>query len=213
MPSTSPPSRTRRLGGLAAAAILAVFGVAAVVQGLDGRSTVHDALRQEQIVGLEYMTPAAIGRMAREAGLRDVDLPTCSVAGRRVDDGAGARCFAQYMRIDALMATRGSTYAQMPRFATADGRGTDDAAQAAQHDGRPVDNPARNVWVTETALSTALNTSYMAEQISLFGIAVGAAFFLVALWVAFTVGGLRVGSPAAIRRRGERPVAAERASA
>ena len=32
--------------------------------------------------------------------------------------------------------------------------------------GAPVGNPARNVWVTETALSTAVNTSYMAEQIS-----------------------------------------------
>ena len=42
-------------------------------------------------------------------------------------------------------------------------------------------NPARNVWVTETALTTALNTSYMAEQISLFGIGVGAAFLLVGL--------------------------------
>ena len=44
--------------------------------------------------------------------------------------------------------------------------------------GRPVDNAARNVWVTETALTTALNTSYMAEQLALFGIVVGIALLL-----------------------------------
>src|ERR687883_546169 len=43
---------------------------------------------------------------------------------------------------------------------------------------QPVDNGRRNVWVTETALSTALNTSYMADQTSLFGIVVGVALLL-----------------------------------
>ncbi len=44
--------------------------------------------------------------------------------------------------------------------------------------GRPVDNGARNLWVTETALTTALNTSYMAEQLALFGVVVGVALLL-----------------------------------
>src|SRR5436305_1522233 len=43
---------------------------------------------------------------------------------------------------------------------------------------QPVPNGARNVWVTETALTTALNTSYMAEQIALFGLVVGIAMLL-----------------------------------
>jgi hypothetical protein len=159
-----------------------IFGIASIAQGLEGRAMVRDALAQEDVVGSPHMTPAAIGTKAREAGLRDVVLPTCSVAGRPVDDGASARCFAEYMRIDALLATRGATYAQMPRFATADGKGTDDPARAQQDpSGRPVGNPARNVWVTQTALSNALNTSYMAERISLFAIAVGGAFLLVSL--------------------------------
>ena len=34
---------------------------------------------------------------------------------------------------------------------------------------------AANLWITETALSTALNVSYMAEQLALFGIVVGVA--------------------------------------
>ena len=56
-----------------------------------------------------------------------------------------------------------------------------------------MDNPARNVWVTETALSNALNTSYMAQQVSLFGIAVGGAFLLVGLLLAaFALQGVRL---------------------
>src|SRR5437667_264212 len=43
------------------------------------------------------------------------------------------------------------------------------------------DNGRRNVWVTETALTTALNTSYMAEQLSLFGIVVGVALLLAGI--------------------------------
>jgi len=37
------------IGGLIAAAVLIAFGVTAVVMGVEGRSTVRDNLRQEQI--------------------------------------------------------------------------------------------------------------------------------------------------------------------
>jgi hypothetical protein len=201
MDSSSTDARGRplaRIGALGAAVVLLAIGIGAVVKGVDGRSTVHDTLAREQIVGLPYFTPAAIAGQARKAGLRGMTLPTCSVAGKPIDDGASARCFAQYMRIDALMATKGATYSQMPRFASADGKGTNDPAAAVKRpDGQPLANSARNVWVTETALSTALNTSYMAEQISLFGIAVGAALLLVGLALAaFGLGGVRVRRPA-----------------
>jgi hypothetical protein len=43
---------------------------------------------------------------------------------------------------------------------------------------QPVANGARNIWVTETALTTALNTSYMADRLGLFGIVVGVALLL-----------------------------------
>ncbi len=188
-PRAAATRRRRRAGhfaGLAAAAALSIFGIAAVAKGLDGRSTVRDALAQERVVGSPHMTPEAIAAKATEAGLRDVPLPHCSVAGKPIIDGAGARCFAEYMRIDALMGTRGATYAQTPRFATDDGKGTNDPADAQKgSNGQPLDNPARDVWVTQTALATALNTSYMAEQISLFGIAVGAAFLLIGVGGAF----------------------------
>ena len=184
--------RAGDLGVLAIAAALTIFGAGSIVKGLDGRSTVREALAQERVVGSPHMTPAGIKAKVSEAGLRDVLLPSCSVAGKRVVDGASARCFAEYMRVDALTGTRGATYAEMPRFATDDGKGTNDPAEAQRGpDGQPVNNPARNVWVTETALSTALNTSYMAEQISLFGIAVGSAFLLVGLGSAAVILGRR----------------------
>ena len=168
------------IGGLVAAAVLIAFGVAAVYLGFDGRSTVHSSLKQEQIVGTPDMTPAGIAKEAKAAGLpASIDLPTCSVAGKLVSDGATARCFAQYMRIHALEASGGLTYAQMPRYATADGKGTNDAAAAQKGPGgQPLDNPKRAVWINETALSTALNTGYMADQLALFGIVVGFALLL-----------------------------------
>ena len=160
--------------------VLVAFGVTSIVKGVDGRSTVRDALGQEVITGEPHMTPAGITAMVKQAGLKDVALPTCSVAGKSIGNGADARCFAEYMRVDALVATGGKTYAQMPRYASKDGKGTDDLAEAVKFpNGVGMPNPARNVWITGTALTTALNTSYMAEQISLFGIGVGTALLLV----------------------------------
>jgi hypothetical protein len=196
--NTPARSRTGRLAGTVAALILIAFGVAAVVQGLDGRSTVRNALALEHVNGEEGMTPAGIAAKAKAVGLTGVALPTCSVAGKAIDNGTDARCFAEYMRVDALVATGGKTYAQMPRFASKDGKGTGIEAEAVKlPNGVGMPNPARNVWITETALSTALNTSYMAEQISLFGIAVGGAFLLVGLALgAFAIGVVRMPSMA-----------------
>ncbi|HVU79144.1 MAG TPA: hypothetical protein VHC67_16325 [Gaiellaceae bacterium] len=166
------------IGGLVAAVVLIAFGAAAVVMGVNGRNTVNDNLKLEQITGTPDMTPAGIKAEAAKAHLTNVALPTCSVANKAVNNGSRARCFAQYMRIHTLEATGGVPYALMPRYASADGKGTNDAAQAIQSKGRPVDNPARNLWVTETALTTALNSAYMASQMALFGIVVGVALLL-----------------------------------
>ena len=167
------------IGGLVAAAVLIAFGVAAIVMGVNGRSTVQDSLKLEQIVGTPDMTPSAIAAEAKKAGLpASIALPTTDVAGKPINTGDRARAFASYMRIHTLEATGGVPYSQMPRFATADGKGTNDPKAALQANGGPVDNAARNIWVTETALTTALNTSYMAEQLSLFGIVVGVALLL-----------------------------------
>lgn len=178
-------------GGFAAGAVLITFGVVAIVMGFNGRSTVSDSLKQEKIVGTADMTPAAIKEEAAKAGLdvNAIDMPTVAVAGKAINSGDRARAFASYMRIHALEATGGYTYAQMGRFQAkpgtpkaqlAVGGGTDNPQWAVMNveTKQPVANGVRDVWVTETALTTALNTSYMAEKLGLFGIVVGVALLL-----------------------------------
>ena len=174
--------RLLEYGGYAAAVVLVVFGIGALALSLNGKSTVKDSLSQEKIVGSDDMTPDAIAESAEAAGLSGVDLPDCSVAGEEVDTGSEAKCFADYMRIHALEATGGKTYAEMPRFATEDGQGTNDPAEAQKDaSGASVANGARNIWVTETALATALNTAYMADQLGNFGLVVGIALILAGI--------------------------------
>jgi hypothetical protein len=45
------------IGGMVAAAILIAFGIAAIVMGVNGHSTVQNSLKQEKIVGSPDMTP------------------------------------------------------------------------------------------------------------------------------------------------------------
>ena len=168
-------------GGIVASLVLIVFGTVAIVVALNGRSEVRTDIKREAIVGSPDMTPKAIAAEAKAAGLKNVDLPTCSVAGQTVDTGSEAKCFASYMRIHALEATGGKTYAQMPRYATKDGAGTNDEKAALQANGRAVDNPARNIWINETALSTALNTSFFAESVAVFSLVMGIALLLTGI--------------------------------
>ena len=88
-----------------------------------------------------------------------------SVAGEHVETGKQAKCFADYMPIDRLEATGGKTHAEMPQ-----------------------DSPERDIWVTETALTPPLYTSYVAENIALFAIIVGIVMLLVGIgFVVLTV--------------------------
>lgn len=195
--------RALELGGIVAAVVLIGFGVGAIVMGAGGQDTVHNTLAEQKIVGTPDMTPAAIRAEAAKSKL-DVNklaIPSCSVAGKRITSGSQARCFAQYMTIHALEATGGLYYSQMPRYATADGKGTNEEAAALKSaKGTPVDNPAREVWVQETALSTALNSSYMANQVGLFGIVVGIALLLSGLGFAIlAIGGALRNPDSALR--------------
>src|SRR3954447_20297432 len=188
------------IGGFVAAAVLIVFGVVAIAMGMNGRSTVQDSLKAEQIVGSPDMTPAAIRDEAMKAGLpASIKLPTVDIAGKAIDSGTRARAFATYIRIHSLEATGGLTYSQLPRFTSADGKGTSDAALALKDNkGQPVANPLRDTMITATALQTALNTSYMADQLALFGIVIGIALLLAGIGFAvLAVGGtLRNPDPA-----------------
>lgn len=197
-------------GGYVAAAILVAFGITALVMGVNGRSTVGSSLKHEQIYGSGDMTPKAIAgevsaAKAAQAKLvaklngagetiaaSPIDTPSCSVAGKLVNNGSRARCFAEYMRIHTFGATSGLTYSQMGRFVakdsapikSTDGLGATSDPKYALVDpksGQPVANGRRDIWVTYTALTTALNTSYMADQLSLFAVVVGVALLLAGL--------------------------------
>jgi hypothetical protein len=175
-------ARMLRLGGYAAGVILIVFGIATIAIGISGKSTVEDELSQEKIVGSPDMSPEEITSGIEEAKL-SVEAPDCDVAEEPITTGSEARCFAQYMRIHALESSGGLTYAEMGRYASAsdpsDPAGTNDETAAAKDEsGQPVSNGARNLWVTETALSTALNMSYLATGVAIFSIVVGIALIL-----------------------------------
>ena len=160
-------------GGLAAGIVLIAFGIGAIAMGVDGRSTVRDSLEQEQIFFGDASDPA----VAKHAD---------QWAGDQVRTGDQARAFALVMREHTLESTDGLTYAQMGRFQSADNpsdpKGTSDEAAAAKDEtGAPIANGSRNIWVTETGLTTALNMSYMAEQLALFGVVVGVALLLTGI--------------------------------
>jgi hypothetical protein len=182
--------RFLEIGGVAAGVVLIAFGIAAIVLANNGRNTVSTELQQQQITGSPDMTPKGIkAEVAGQSWAKGVALPTCSVAGQKVDTGGEARCFAQYMRIHTLEATQGVPYALMGRYVakpgtpksqlTPDGATNNDKyAVIDATTKQPAANGARNIWVTETALTTALNSSYMAEQMAFFGLVVGIALLL-----------------------------------
>jgi hypothetical protein len=171
-------TRLFQYGGIVASVVLIAFGIGSVATGFAGRDRVHNDLKREQIVG----------------------TPDSTIPNQLVDNGSKAEAFATVMRKHTLEATGGQTYAQMPRYQGKDGKPTNDVKQAATDpkSGQPVDNPLRNLWVTETALTTALNTSYFAESVATFAIVMG--FALMLTGVGFLVLTLRV-----LRRFGDAP--------
>lgn len=160
---------------------LAVLGAVFIGVGFSAASDAHSQLALEQITGTPDMTPKAIAAEAKGAGLAGVALPTCSVAGKAIENGTSARCFASYMRIHTLEATHGLVYAKMGRYLDAKGQMTDDPAKAAvdPKTGQPVANHARDIWVTSTALRGALMQAYMADKLALFVEGMGAVLILV----------------------------------
>ena len=169
--------------GIAASIVLIAFGVGSLYMGFDGRDQVRSDLAREQIVG----------------------TPDSTIPNQLVDTGSEAEAFAAVIRKHTLEATGGQTYAQMDRFLDANGKPTSDEAKAAKDPktGEPVENGARNIWVTSTALSTALNTAYFAESVATFAIVMGIAMLLTG--IGFLVLTARVLMPAGERTKTARP--------
>jgi hypothetical protein len=172
-----------RYGGIAASVVLIAFGIGAVAMGFSGRDQVRSDLAREQIVG----------------------TPDSTIPGQLVDTGGEAQAFAKIMRHHTLEATGGKTYSQMGQYLDASGKGTDDKAKAAvdPQTKQPVQNQARQIWVTETALTTALNTAFFAESVATFAIVMG--FALLLSGVGFGILTLRALVPAERREKGRAP--------
>jgi hypothetical protein len=180
-------SKIFRYGGIVASIVLIAFGAGSIITGINGRDRVHNDLAREQIVG----------------------TPDSSIPNQLVNNGTKAEAFAKVMRKHTLEATGGQTYAQMPRYMGKNGKPTNDEKLAAVgKNGQPVDNPLRNLWVTETALTTALHSSYFAESVATFAIVMG--FALVLAGLGFGVLSIRVMGPAEARE--ERPEKASKAA-
>jgi hypothetical protein len=163
-------------GGIAASCVLICIGVGSIGLGAWGYNEVRDNLARENIVG----------------------TPDSSIPGQKVDTGSEARAFASTMRKHTLEATGGKTYAEMGRFLDAKGNPTSDESQAAKDPktGQPVENGLRNMWVTETALTTALNTAFMGERLALFGMVMGVALLFTGIgFLVLTLGGAIQRSP------------------
>jgi hypothetical protein len=149
-----------KYAGIAASVVLIAFGIGATVMGISGRAEVRDNIAREQLVGSPDMNAA--------------------IAGKPVETGAEAKLFAAGIRKHTLEATGGQVYSEMGRFLDKNGKPTSDEKAAAidKATGEPVENQARNIWITSTALTTALNTSFFAENVATFAIVMGVALLL-----------------------------------
>src|SRR3954469_18807049 len=163
-------------GGIAASVILVAFGAGAIAIGVNGYNEVRDEIAAQKITATPDAGEITGGKLT---------------PGQEIKTGADARAFADVMEHHALEATKGQYYAQMGRFLTASGAPTNDEAAAAKTaEGQPVENGLRNLWVTETALTTALNTSFFAERVAVFSIVMGVALLLTGIgFFVLTLGG------------------------
>jgi len=168
-------SKVFQYGGIVASIVLIAFGAGSIVTGFNGSDRVHNDLAREQIVG----------------------TPDSSIPNQLVNNGTKAEAFAKVMRKHVLEATGGQTYAQMGRYMGKNGKATNDEKLAAvDKTGKPIDNPLRNLWVTETALTTALHSSYFAESVATFAIVMGFALMLTgAGFLVLTLRVLRIFDP------------------
>lgn len=163
-------------GGIAASVILVAFGAGAIAIGVNGFGEVRDSIAAQKITATPDAAEITNGKLQ---------------PGQAIKTGADAKAFASIMEFHALKSTEGMRYAEMGRFLTPQGEQTSNEALAAKTpDGRPVENGLRNLWVTETALTTALNTAFFAERVAVFSIVMGAALFLTGIgFLVLTLGG------------------------
>ena len=176
------------MGGVIAGALLVLFGIGAIVIGFTGRSEVRSNIQREAIVGSPDMTPSAIKSEAAKAGLdehrpcRRAASPTSRSRPATRRSASRATCGSTRSRPRAASRTRRwAATIDTPERQAPDRALTTRPAAIDPKTKRPVENLARNIWVTETALTTALNTSFFAERVALFSIVMGFALLLTGI--------------------------------
>ncbi len=162
-----------RIGGYVSGGVLVVFGIAVVVLGIWGFSFTRDHIQREGIVFGPIEDPAVAEHAEQWAG-------------QPVETGRQALAMAEIMREHTLSSTEGLTYAQMGQYQSAEDPGdpagtSDPEAAAKDENGEPIPNGARNIWITETALATALDMGFMSEMLSIFSVIVGIALLLTGI--------------------------------
>jgi hypothetical protein len=165
--------RSLRIGGYISGGLLIFFGIAVIALGIWGFAFTRDHIEREGITFGPIEDPAVAEHAEQWAG-------------EPVDTGRKALAQAEIMREHTLSNTGGLTYAEMGQYQSAenpsDPVGTNDPEAAAQDEnGEPISNSARNIWVTETALATALDMGFMSEMLSIFSIIVGIALLLTGI--------------------------------
>jgi hypothetical protein len=165
--------RFLRTGGYISGGLLIFFGIAVIALGIWGFAFTRDHIEREGITFGPIEDPAVAEHAEQWAG-------------EPVDTGRKALAMAEIMREHTLSSTGGLTYAEMGQYQSAedpsDPVGTNDAEAAAEDEnGDPISNSARNIWVTETALATALDMGFMSEMLSIFSIIVGVALLLTGI--------------------------------
>lgn len=168
--------------------IVAIAGLVTAGAGIYVRSFVIDQLASQNIT-----TP-----------------DDASIPNTQVNSIATAMSMANIIQHHAEGIGGGLTYAEMGRFAAADGNpaGTSNAAEAQlDANGNPVPNGARNTLLTATSLVTALSLSAMAIGVSYAAIALGIGFTLLGvLFAGLGYALLGLVTPELARRFGLRPV-------
>jgi hypothetical protein len=170
---TVSEGRGLRIGGYISGGVLILFGIDVIALGVWGFAFTRDHIEREGITFGPIEDPAVAEHAEQWAG-------------EPVDTGRKALAQAEIMREHTLSDTGGLTYAEMGRYQSAedptDPAGTNDEAAAAKDEnGEPISNGARNIWVTETALATALDMGFMSEMLSIFSIVVGIALLLTGI--------------------------------
>ena len=153
------------------------FGIGAIAIGATGLNTVRDEIAAQNITATDDAAELTDGRLE---------------PGQAIKTGAGGEGVrghhgAPRARVDRGRAVRRD--GPLPDGERARTRATR-RSRPRRPTGRPVENGLRNLWVTETALTTALNTSFFAERVAVFSIVMGIALLLTGIgFLVLTLGG------------------------